>query len=80
MKFVRIFTEYLLDAFAELQFGFGSGGVAIRKAILTEVIDGGEYFVKPCRAVCNVLRGNDFRRWPLVLCSSYSCHDGVWEV
>jgi len=74
LKFVRIFSEDEFDTFAELQFGFGSSGIAIGEAFLAEVIDGSEYFIKPRGSIGNFLCGKCFGQRPSVMSCSRLCH------
>lgn len=74
LKFLRSFAECLAQALSKLEFGFASGGVAVRKAVLTEVMDGRQQFLKLINAEREFLKKVGLRSRALLFSCTCSWH------
>lgn len=80
LKFVRSFPEHAFDAFAELQFGFAPGGIAIGESFSAEIVDRREDFLKLAGPGFDFFERDRFGRKLRVVCCACTCHSGVGKV
>jgi len=75
LKFRRLVSKRLLDAFLELQFGSSPGAFQIRKSVASQVLDLRNEALQTFDSLSNVFQHRGLR--PRALCF-YSCHD-AWK-
>ncbi len=77
---MRPFPEYAFDTFAELQFSFAPGGIAVGESFLAEIVDRSEDFLKLAGPGFDFFERDRFGRKLRVVCCACTCHSGVGKV
>jgi hypothetical protein len=70
----------VLDAFAEPQFGFAPGSIAIGESFLAEIVDRCEDFLKLAGPGFDFFQRDRFGRRLRIFCCACTCHGGVGKV
>ena len=80
LKLLRSFAEHMFHTFAELQFGFALGGVAIGESVLAEIVDCGEDLLKSDGPGFNFFERDRFGQGLRIVCCVCACHSVVKKV
>lgn len=74
LVFLRSFSECLAQALPKFQLGLAAGGITVRKAVLAEVMDGRQKFLKFVDAEGELFQKVGLGSWALLFPCACSCH------
>jgi hypothetical protein len=80
LVFRRPFAERKTDGIAELELGFGAGGLAVREAFAAEVFDGRQDFLELLNAAADLFDQGSLRSSARMFGVACSGHGGVEKV